>query len=112
MLNRLFVYGTLAPGRSNAHMLSHIAGSWQRASIRGRLVHAGWGAEQGYPGVVVDVSGPPVEGFVLTSDALENEWERLDEFEGVQYQRVAARAQLEDGQVVQVYVYQVGQREG
>lgn len=111
MLKRLFVYGTLAPGRANAHMLSHIAGSWQRASIRGRLVQAGWGAQQGYPGVVVDTSGPPVEGFVLTSDALEDEWVRLDEFEGVQYQRVATQARLEDGQVVQAYVYQLSQRE-
>lgn len=58
------------------------------------------------------VSGPPVEGFVLTSDALEDEWVRLDEFEGVQYQRVATQARLEDGQVVQAYVYQLSQREG
>ena len=49
MLSRLFVYGTLAPGRSNAHMLSHIAGSWQKASIRGRLVQEGWGASRASP---------------------------------------------------------------
>ncbi len=93
-------------------MLSHIAGSWQKASIRGRLVQEGWGAQSGYPGVIVDASAPTVEGFVLTSDALENEWKRLDEFEGTQYQRVATTAQLEDGRVVPVYVYQVGSREG
>jgi gamma-glutamylcyclotransferase (GGCT)/AIG2-like uncharacterized protein YtfP len=109
MLKRLFVYGTLAPGRSNARLLSHIAGSWQRASIRGHLVQAGWGAEQGYPGVIVDATGPTVEGFVLSSDDLEYELVRLDEFEGVQYQRVATQAQLDDGQVVQVYVYQLAQ---
>lgn len=109
MLTRLFVYGTLAPGRSNAHVLSHVAGSWQRASIRGHLVHAGWGAEQGYPAVIVDATGPAVEGFVLSSDDLQHEWMRLDEFEGDQYQRVATQAQLDDGQVVQVYVYQLAQ---
>jgi gamma-glutamylcyclotransferase (GGCT)/AIG2-like uncharacterized protein YtfP len=109
MHERLFVYGTLAPGRSNAHMLSHLPGSWQRATIRGHLVHAGWGAEQGYPAVVIDASGTAVEGFVLYSDALGPEWKRLDEFEGDQYQRVASQAQLEDGQVVEVYVYQLKQ---
>ena len=109
MLNRLFVYGTLAPGRSNAHVLSHVPGSWQRASIHGHLVQAGWGAEQGYPGVIVNATGPIVEGFVLTSDDLENEWVRLDEFEGVQYQRVVTQAQLADGQTAQVYVYQLAQ---
>jgi gamma-glutamylcyclotransferase (GGCT)/AIG2-like uncharacterized protein YtfP len=93
-------------------MLSHIAGSWQKASIRGRLVQAGWGAQQGYPGVIVDASGPTVDGFVLTSDALQNEWERLDKFEGVQYQRIATIAQLEDGQVVEVYVYQLSPLDG
>ena len=107
MLERLFVYGTLAPGRPNAHVLSHIPGSWQKASIRGHLLQEGWGAEQGYPGVVIDASGTTVEGFVLSSDALGNEWERLDQFEGDQYQRVATQAQLEDGPVVQAYVYQL-----
>lgn len=107
MRERLFVYGTLAPGRSNAHVLSHVPGSWQKATIRGHLLHAGWGAEHGFPGVVIDESGIPVEGFVLSSDALGGEWERLDRFEGDQYQRVATQAQLEDGQVVQVYVYQL-----
>jgi gamma-glutamylcyclotransferase (GGCT)/AIG2-like uncharacterized protein YtfP len=109
MLERLFVYGTLAPGRSNAHVLGHIPGSWQKASIRGHLLQAGWGAEQGYPGVVIDASGTTVDGFVLSSDALGNEWERLDEFEGDSYQRVSTQAQLEDGQVVQAYVYQLRQ---
>lgn len=112
MLSRLFVYGTLAPGRSNAHMLSDIAGSWQKASIRGRLVQEGWGAQQGFPGVILDASGPSVDGFVLTSDALQDEWARLDEFEGAQYQRVATTAQLEDGRFVRVHVYQVGPRQG
>ncbi len=109
MLERIFVYGTLAPGRPNAHVLAHLPGSWQLATIRGHLVQAGWGAEQGYPGVVIDASGATVEGFILSSDALESEWKRLDEFEGDQYERVATQAQLEDGQVVKAYVYQLRQ---
>lgn len=109
MLERLFVYGTLAPGRSNAHVLSHLSGEWQQATIRGHLVQAGWGAEQGYPAVIVDASGAAVEGFVLSSDVLGSEWGRLDEFEGDQYQRVTTQAHLDNGQVVQVHVYQLRQ---
>ncbi len=109
MLARIFVYGTLAPGRPNAHILSHLPGSWQKATIRGHLLQAGWGAQQGYPGVVIDPAGETVEGFILSSDALEGEWKRLDEFEGDQYERTATQAQLEDGQVVEAYVYQLRQ---
>jgi len=107
MHDRIFVYGTLAPGRSNAHLLSHLSGSWQKATIRGHLVQAGWGAEQGYPGVVIDNSAPIVEGFVLSAEGLRHEWQRLDAFEGEQYQRVATQAVLEDGQSVEVFVYQL-----
>jgi gamma-glutamylcyclotransferase (GGCT)/AIG2-like uncharacterized protein YtfP len=104
---RLSVYGTLAPGRPNAHVLGHLPGSWQQASIRGHLVQAGWGAEQGYPGVVIDAAGAAVEGFILSSDALESEWARLDAFEGQEYERVVTRALLEDGQAVDAFVYQL-----
>jgi gamma-glutamylcyclotransferase (GGCT)/AIG2-like uncharacterized protein YtfP/GNAT superfamily N-acetyltransferase len=104
---RIFVYGTLAPGRPNAHVLSGVPGVWQKASVRGLLVQAGWGAEQGYPGLVIDDAEGQVEGFVLSSDALANEWARLDEFEGSQYERVTTPVRLEDGQIVQAFVYQL-----
>ncbi|WP_211253317.1 gamma-glutamylcyclotransferase family protein [Rheinheimera texasensis] len=107
MINRIFVYGTLAPGRPNAHVLGHLDGSWLNATIRGHLVQAGWGAEQGYPGVVIDAKGGVVEGFILSFEGLQHEWQRLDEFEGEQYQRVVTKASLEDGQLVEVYVYQL-----
>ena len=107
MLNRLFVYGTLAPSRPNAHVLSHLTGTWQNASVRGHLLQAGWGAEQGYPGIVIDAAAAPVEGFVLSAEGLQHEWPRLDEFEGEQYQRVVTQALLADGQLVDVYVYQL-----
>ena len=57
--------------------------------------------------VAINGAAGPVEGFVLSSDALANEWARLDEFEGGQYERVATQVQLEDGQVVQAFVYQL-----
>ena len=63
------------------------------------------------PGVVLDAAGAIVEGFILSSDALDKEWKRLDEFEGNQYERVATQAQLEDGQLVEAYVYQLRQHD-
>ncbi len=44
MLERLFVYGTLAPGKPNAHMLGAVAGHWQEAWINGHLLKKGWGS--------------------------------------------------------------------
>ena len=44
MVDRLFVYGTLAPGRPNEHILADVAGEWEPASVTGRLLEEGWGA--------------------------------------------------------------------
>jgi gamma-glutamylcyclotransferase (GGCT)/AIG2-like uncharacterized protein YtfP len=107
MLERLFVYGTLAPGRTNAHVLSGVPGAWQKGWVRGLLLQEGWGAEEGYPGIIINGAANLVEGFVLSSNVLANEWARIDEFEGSQYERVATQVQLEDGHVVQAFVYQV-----
>lgn len=107
MLERLFVYGTLAPGKPNAHVVGAVAGHWQKAWINGHLLKKGWGSEQGYPGILVDAAGEPVEGYVLTSESLGSEWTRLDDFEGIEYERVIAPVRLEDGHVVEAFVYQV-----
>lgn len=112
MLERLFVYGTLAPGRPNAHVLSPVRGTWQPAAVRGRLVQEGWGAAQGYPGLVLDASADLVQGHLLSSDVLQNEWNRLDAFEGEGYARVLAPVQLADGSVVEAYLYQLNPRQG
>ena len=54
MTERLFVYGTLGPGRPNEHVLGSIDGSWEAASVTGTLHDEGWGAAMGYPGIVLD----------------------------------------------------------
>lgn len=105
MPDRLFVYGSLAPGGPNHHMLARIEGSWTPASVRGRLVEAGWGAEIGYPGMVLDAGADPVAGYVFASDALAEQWDELDAFEGEQYERVTAPAQLADGTIVETCLY-------
>jgi gamma-glutamylcyclotransferase (GGCT)/AIG2-like uncharacterized protein YtfP len=109
MIDRLFVYGTLAPGRPNEHVLADMPGSWVPATVGGTLVHAGWGADVGFPAIILDDAGERVDGFVFSSELLAEHWTRLDDFEGDGYARVLASATLEDGSVVDAYVYALRQ---
>jgi gamma-glutamylcyclotransferase (GGCT)/AIG2-like uncharacterized protein YtfP len=105
MTHRLFIYGTLAPGRPNAHVLADIQGEWEPATVTGRLLYEGWGAAVGYPGIVLDEQGGEVEGFLFSSEALAEHWGRLDEFEGSGYERVATTVKRKDGTTVEAYTY-------
>lgn len=105
LTEHLFVYGTLAPGRSNAHELDDIVGTWRRAQVRGHLYPEGWGAAAGYPGIVLDPNGPEVHGFLLSSDALPPHWPRLDAFEGEGYERVRVEVELDESERVEAWVY-------
>ncbi len=102
---RLFVYGTLAPGRANHDVLADIAGDWQDATLRGRLLQEGWGARQGCPGIVPADDGDDVEGHLLSSAQLDRHWERLDAFEGEGYRRVSVSVRIAGGKQVDAYVY-------
>lgn len=104
-INKLFVYGTLGPGRPNEHMLQNIGGSWQKGSVLGHLHNKGWGAEMGYPGIKLDDTGQKVKGFLFSSDNLINHWTTLDAFEGAAYQRVETTVELEDGTLVTAFIY-------
>jgi gamma-glutamylcyclotransferase (GGCT)/AIG2-like uncharacterized protein YtfP len=101
---RLATYGTLGPGRPNHHQLEGLDGRWLEGNVYGRLVDAGWGAEHGYPAVVLDVHGTAVDVNVFESVDLPAHWPRLDEFEGPGYQRVvtAVRTPADD---VQASIY-------
>ncbi len=102
---RLFVYGTLAPGRSNAHVLADMPGTWQAATVRGTLFESAWGAAAGYPGVILSDAGDEVQGLVFSSPALPSHWARLDAFEGEGYVRVPVAATLAEGTVVDACIY-------
>lgn len=108
--NRLFVCGTLAPDRANDHVLENVPGSWEPAAVRGELVQLGWGADLGFPALVLREDAAEVAGFLFTSAALPEHWSRLDDFEGQGYERVPARAQRQDGGLVDAYVYVARQR--
>ena len=107
MTHRLFVYGTLAPGRSNEHVLADVPGKWEPATVTGRLLQEGWGAEAGYPGIVLDEHGSEVQGFLFSSKYLDDHWIRLDEFEGEDYERVLTTARRQDGTTVDAYIYRL-----
>lgn len=117
---QLFVYGTLGPGRPNEYVLAPIGGSWQPATVIGTLKHDGWGAEMGYPGIILSENGGGeggrcedgeskgdeiVEGFLFTSENLSAHWERLDEFEGEGYKRVLTKVKLQDESITNAYIY-------
>lgn len=106
MPDKLFVYGTLKPGESNHHLLSSISGSWEKATVRGEHRDVGWSAEMHYPGVILDDNGDKIEGYVFTSENLSNHWDDIDRFEGNDYRRVKTNVELEDGQIVEAYIYE------
>ncbi len=104
--HRLVVYGTLAPGRSNHGQLDGLEGRWLAGQLRGQLSEAGWGAGQGYPGLILDPHADPLDVHVFESADLPAHWSRLDEFEGPEYRRVVTEVQLPDGGVA-ASVYEI-----
>ncbi len=105
MIERLFVYGTLAPGRPNEHVMDEIGGSWEAATATGTLRQEGWGAEMGYPGIDLDAHGDEIPGFLFSSEKLSDHWAKLDEFEGRAYERVLTKVKLTDNRTVDAYIY-------
>jgi len=105
MTERLFVYGSLAPGRANAHVLADVPGTWAPATVRGTRIERGWGAAIGFPGIVLSAEGDEVHGFVFSSPDLASHWARLDAFEGDGYVRVLVTATLANGETVEAHVY-------
>ncbi|PWO00364.1 hypothetical protein FA09DRAFT_358451 [Tilletiopsis washingtonensis] len=87
---RLATYGTLAPGRPNAHQLEGLHGTWSSGTVRGHLVERGWGAPLGYPAMIPDAEkGAQIAVSLFESHELPAHWARLDAFEGSGYARVA-----------------------
>ena len=103
---RLATYGSLAPGRVNHGQLAALNGRWQRGTVQGKLVDAGWGASLGFPGLILDPSGPVVDVYLFESLDLPDHWARLDEFEGPGYRRVVTPVRTTEGDL-DAYIYVV-----
>ena len=84
----LAVYGTLAPGQPNHHVLAPLGGEWTDGLIEGDLIPMGWGAALGYPGFRSRAGGDAVAVKVLTAPALATAWPDLDRFESPGYRRI------------------------
>ncbi len=84
----LAVYGSLAPGRENFHVISHLKGNWRKAEVRGDLFDRGWSAGLGFPAMRWRPNGQPLEVDVFESSGLPGAWADLDRFEGPGYLRI------------------------
>ena len=84
----LAVYGTLAPGRPNHHVVAPLGGEWTEGLIEGDLLPLGWGADLGYPGFRPRAGGDAIAVRVLTAPSLATAWPDLDRFEGPGYRRI------------------------
>jgi gamma-glutamylcyclotransferase (GGCT)/AIG2-like uncharacterized protein YtfP len=85
---RLAVYGSLAPGRPNHHVIEDVVGSWTQGFVEGELFEIGWGAAIGYPAMRWIPGRGRIAVDVLISERLPGAWARLDAFEGPDYRRV------------------------
>ena len=110
-MNRLFVYGTLAPGKQNHDVMSDLSGKWEPATVNGTLVNEGWGSGHGCPGLIPSSEGPKVQGYLFTSADLPKSWEMLDRFEGADYMRELITVKLGNGVEVKSYVYSISRSE-
>ena len=86
--NTLAVYGTLAPGQPNHHVVAPFGGEWTDGLIEGDLFPVGWGATLGYPAFRPRVGGAAVAVRVLVAPLLATAWPTLDRFEGPEYRRI------------------------
>ena len=104
-LERLFVYGTLAPGEKNHHLLGGISGTWESGSCNGRIFTQTRGVHIGLPCFESTVDGEAFIGKIFSSTELNTRWKILDEFEGELYDRRLVSAKTEQGLDVEVYIY-------
>lgn len=102
---RLAVYGSLAPGGPNHYQLSDLPGRWVEGTVRGELHEQGWGAQLGFPGLILEPDGPEVRVQLLESTDLPDHWHRLDAFEGSGYRRTVTVARTAEGDLLtSIYV--------
>lgn len=95
----LAVYGSLAPGRSNYHIVEPLGGEWSDGFIEGDLFQTGWGAALGYWAFRPRASGQRIEVKLLKSPRLSGAWKMLDEFEGDEYVRILVAVMNENNEL-------------
>ena len=79
---RLAVYGTLAPGECNHHLLAACPGPWVHGAVHGRMV------ERRFRMFTYDPAGTAVPVQMLRSPGLASHWAQLDAFEHPTHHRI------------------------
>ncbi len=68
--NHLAIYGSLAPGKINHHVIKGIKGQWSEGYVRGKLYEDGWGSNLGFPGIIWNPDGSEVNVHLFVSKHL------------------------------------------
>ncbi len=107
----LIIYGSLAPNRPNHSVIEHINGKYQKVKIKGKLEKKGWGAELGFLGFRHASSEEQIEieGIVLFSEELVENWQLLDDFEGEEYRRILAKYESDTGEIGVGNIYAINE---
>lgn len=105
--HHLAIYGSLAPGKSNDAVIEDIPGQWLEGHVHGKLYESGWGSDIGFPGIVWQPSGPKVNVHLFVSDHIPEHWQRLDHFEGVEYQRSLVPVHDNKGIIAVANIYEI-----
>jgi gamma-glutamylcyclotransferase (GGCT)/AIG2-like uncharacterized protein YtfP len=103
---RLAVYGSLAPGEVNHHVVADITGLWVDGFVTGTLRQLGWGHHIGFPAITWHADGKKVAVRLFTSLDLPAHWARIDEFEGKDYQRILVPVRLVTGATTVANIYE------
>jgi gamma-glutamylcyclotransferase (GGCT)/AIG2-like uncharacterized protein YtfP len=95
----LAVYGSLAPGRSNYHIVEPLGGEWSDGFVEGELFQTGWGAALGYWAMRPRAQGNRIDVKILKSSRLSDAWQMLDDFEGSEYRRILVAVRDENNEL-------------
>jgi hypothetical protein len=94
------------PNCPNAYVLENIVGKFVPATVKGKLIDAGWSAGMGYPGIRLEMGNDTIHGFLFYSDNLINHWEKLDIFEGEEFIRMPVVATRDDNEMeIETFIY-------
>ncbi len=104
---RLAVYGSLAPGRSNHFVIEGLDGHWTAGFVQGELHEPVPGKGRRFPALVWDPDGSRIDVMVLTSPDLPGAWPRLDRFEGPAYRRTVVPVEDPSGAVIVANIYEL-----
>ena len=95
----LIVYGSLAPGGPNHRLLEDLEGEWEEGWVTGELLERGWSAAMSYPALKWCPEGDHIPAWLFRSPELPGHWQRLDDFEGLEYRRILAPFWTPGGEV-------------